>query len=319
VALTNIGWNINTPFEVLRQIVENIVTRWKQTLVTAFEDRNLRLDTFKNMIMRYEIDNCRNQNLFNALIDGNRENHRILAQVWEIDASSFNGMKTCLRNMFNDVNEVRRIMVNNQGIITRQNMVQISYLTKMNEGIQKGFKTIGIRITSDLSILQMQIITQLGQKIDVVNINIQRIEDPVGKLIDVGMKRLYDELIKVNEAEMDNLCERSRNMFLLDAEENKKENNSLKKMLGQGFGYLSNLVTEVISKFDESTDMKLSVLDKNIVIIYEEIGKMLKLNTMNFEELKNEVVLSNKGNDGNLVTYLNGAKIETFKIIIIIR
>jgi hypothetical protein len=112
------------------------------------------------------------------------------------------------------------------------------------------------------------------------------------------MKRLCDELIKVNEAGMGNLCERFRNMFLLDVEENKKENNSLKKMLGQGFGYLSNLVTEVISKFDESTDMKLSMLDKNIVIIYEEIGKMLKLNIMNFEELKNEVVLSYNGNDG---------------------
>jgi hypothetical protein len=88
-------------------------------------------------------------------------------------------------------------------------------------------------------------------------------------------------------------------MFLLDAEENKKENNSLKEMLDQGFGYLNNLVTEVISKFDESTDMKLSELGKNIVIIYKEIGKILKLNMLNFEKLKNEVVLSNKGNDGN--------------------
>jgi hypothetical protein len=59
----------NAPFEVLKHIFENIVMGWKQSLVTAVSDRSLRMDTFKNMIMIYEIDNCRNQNLFNALID----------------------------------------------------------------------------------------------------------------------------------------------------------------------------------------------------------------------------------------------------------
>jgi hypothetical protein len=86
---------------------------WKQSLVTAFSGRSLRMDTFKNVIIRYEIDNCRNHNLLNALFDSNRENYRILTQVLEVGISSFNGIETCFRNMFNGVNEVRRIMVNN--------------------------------------------------------------------------------------------------------------------------------------------------------------------------------------------------------------
>jgi hypothetical protein len=60
---TTIEYNRNAPFEVLRNIFENIITGWRQTLVIAFNDRNLGMDTFKNIIMRYEIDNFRNQSL----------------------------------------------------------------------------------------------------------------------------------------------------------------------------------------------------------------------------------------------------------------
>jgi hypothetical protein len=63
----------------------------KQTLVTAFQDRSLRMDVFMNMIMKCEMDNCWNQNLFNALINSYGENSRLLEQVWEIGVSSFNG------------------------------------------------------------------------------------------------------------------------------------------------------------------------------------------------------------------------------------
>jgi hypothetical protein len=72
------------------------------------------------MIMRYEIDNCRNQNLFKPLINSSPENYRLLTQVWEIGVSSFNGIETCFRNMFNDVNQVRKVVVNNQKIIAKQ-------------------------------------------------------------------------------------------------------------------------------------------------------------------------------------------------------
>jgi hypothetical protein len=110
MATTNIDWSPIAPFEVLRNIFENIITEWKQSLIMAFNDRNLRLDTFENMIMRYEIDNCRNQNLFNALINSSRENYRLLTQVWEIGVSSFNGIETCFRKMFNDVNELEKLL-----------------------------------------------------------------------------------------------------------------------------------------------------------------------------------------------------------------
>jgi hypothetical protein len=91
IARAEINFDPNAPLELLKNIFENIVLGWKQTLVTAFQDRSLRMDVFKNMIMKYEMDNCRNQNLFNALINSNGENRRLLEQVWEIGISSFNG------------------------------------------------------------------------------------------------------------------------------------------------------------------------------------------------------------------------------------
>jgi hypothetical protein len=74
---SNIDWSPNIPLELLRNIFENIVIGWNQTLYTAFEDRSLRIDAFKQMIMKHEVDICRNQSLFNALI----ENGKLVCQV----------------------------------------------------------------------------------------------------------------------------------------------------------------------------------------------------------------------------------------------
>jgi hypothetical protein len=62
----------------LGNIFENIVIGWMQTLYTAFENRSLRIDTFNQMMMKYEIDNCRNQSLFNALIKNGKLVYQVL-------------------------------------------------------------------------------------------------------------------------------------------------------------------------------------------------------------------------------------------------
>jgi hypothetical protein len=57
------------------------VNVWKETLVTAFRDRQLRIEVFKGIIMKTEMSICRSNNLLEALINGERENHRIGATV----------------------------------------------------------------------------------------------------------------------------------------------------------------------------------------------------------------------------------------------
>jgi hypothetical protein len=108
MAFSNINWNPDAPFNLLRNLFENLVDGWKQTLYTVFEDNNLRIDIFKNMIIRYEIDNCKNQRLFNAFIVNDNICYRILTQVCEINLLNFNGMEVCFRNLFIDLTMIRK-------------------------------------------------------------------------------------------------------------------------------------------------------------------------------------------------------------------
>jgi hypothetical protein len=55
-------------------------------------------------------------------------------------------------------------------------MIQLDFLTNVDERLQKGFKMINVRITkgleNELAMLQIQIITQIGQRIDMMNIEV---------------------------------------------------------------------------------------------------------------------------------------------------
>jgi hypothetical protein len=77
----NIDWDMREPFVLLRNILENITNGWKETLVTAFRDRQLRIDVFKNFTMKLEMSMCRSNNLLETIINGGKENHRIGATV----------------------------------------------------------------------------------------------------------------------------------------------------------------------------------------------------------------------------------------------
>jgi hypothetical protein len=43
-------------------------------LFIAFNGKNLRMDTFNGIIIKYETSNCRNLNILNTLIAGSMEN-----------------------------------------------------------------------------------------------------------------------------------------------------------------------------------------------------------------------------------------------------
>jgi hypothetical protein len=64
-------------------------------------------------------------------------------------------------------------------------------------------------------------------------------------------------------------------MFLQNEEENVKEYGNVKELLYQGFEYISKIIIEEIGKTDRSNDAKLGMIDKNIFVIYKEIGKLL--------------------------------------------
>jgi hypothetical protein len=82
------------------------------------------MDVFKNLIMKYEVSNCRNQSLLNTLVDGSRENYIVIIQIWEMNISTFSGFETNMSNMFQVLKRLRTTLVNNQQIIVKQNMVQ---------------------------------------------------------------------------------------------------------------------------------------------------------------------------------------------------
>jgi hypothetical protein len=64
--------------------------------------------------------------------------------------SSFNGLEVSFKNVFNDLNMIRKVIVNNQGIVAKQNMIELDFLTKVDERLQKGFKMINVRINKGL-------------------------------------------------------------------------------------------------------------------------------------------------------------------------
>jgi mRNA-degrading endonuclease RelE of RelBE toxin-antitoxin system len=55
-------------------------------------------------------------------------------------------METNSNQIFQDMNARRKVIVNNQEIMVKQNMIQLDYLLKMDLKLQKKIKMIGVRI-----------------------------------------------------------------------------------------------------------------------------------------------------------------------------
>jgi hypothetical protein len=201
-------------------------------------------------------------------------------------------------------------------------MVQVNFLAKIDERLQKGFMAIGIRITrgleNDLTLLQVQIITQLGQKIDVVNINVQRVKEKINESLDSGFKRLYTEPTNNNNNGLGNMFENVRKMFFQNNELNNKEHESAKDLLNQGFEFISKLIVNEIERTDKSNEMKLTTIDGNIVIVYKEVDKLLRINETRSEAVRKEIQWIKRKIMVILVKSLNSSKIETNKTTIII-
>jgi hypothetical protein len=194
--------------------------------------------------------------------------------------SSFNGLEVSFKNAFNDLNMIREVIVNNQGIVAKQNMIQLDFLTKIDERLQKGFKMINIRITkgleNELAMLEIQIITQIGQRIDMMNIEIQKVKKELSNFLEIGLNRVYTEMANSQNIGLENMFENIRNLFLLNETKSGKEHEAIKLLFERGIGYLDKLINKGFMKADKSNDVKLSTIDIDIVVVYNELGNGMK-------------------------------------------
>jgi hypothetical protein len=249
------------------------------------------------------MDNYRNQGLFFALIESGRDNYRILTQIREIGISSFNGLEVNFRNLYNDLNMIRKVIVNNQGIVTKQNMVQINFLAEMDERIQKGFRMIDIRITrgfeNELTMMQIQIISQIRQKIELMNIGMQKFRKEMNNSLDTELKRIFSELTDHQETSLSNMFENVRNLFILYEEKSGKEHESIRSLLDQDIGYLDSRIKDEFVKADKLNDVKLSAIDNNKHVVYKEMSNLIRISESKFQEISNEISIFSDNNNGN--------------------
>jgi hypothetical protein len=84
MAIANIDWDARQPFNLLRNISENITNGWKETLVTAFNDRQLRIDLFKGFSMKMEMS----MNRSNSFVRSDNKWRQRKSQNWVDDSGS---------------------------------------------------------------------------------------------------------------------------------------------------------------------------------------------------------------------------------------
>jgi hypothetical protein len=146
-------------------------------------------------------------------------------------------------------------LVKNLSIIARQNMVQVNLITKLDMKLQKSFTAIGVRITrgfeNDINYLQIQIVTQIGQKVDCININIQKEKKKIIDSFGRGLQMLRND-IKVDNQEAINIMYEDIN-YLLNQNRDAEtiDHNDIKNILSQGFEFINSLLNDQSRKLDE--------------------------------------------------------------------
>jgi hypothetical protein len=281
VALSTVDWNINAPFSLLQNIFENITMGCKQTLFTSFTDRELRLSTFKNVIMKYEMNNCRNLNILNTLVEGSRENYRVISQIWEISVSTFSGFETNMVNVFQILNGMRKIIVNKHQIMVKQNMIEMNLIIKLQENDKQGVNILLNRIVNGveemISTLQLKVLTEIGQKLSIVEASIQEIRKSLAKMLNIGMDRMHNAVI--NEVNINSVNLRNDILKSTNEQKNDVTNTVMENLEGLGFN-----IKKEFERFEKIEDVKLLTIDDNIKAAHDNICYGIKM----AEEIMNE-------------------------------
>jgi hypothetical protein len=127
----------------------------------------------------------------------------------------------------------------------------------------------------------------------------QIVEQEFNHLIVIGFKRMFNEITKNNDIGLENLFENVRKMFLQNIEASTKEREDVRELLSQCFEFISKMIMERAEKANKLDDAKLSVIEGNIFVIYEEVDQLIKLNESRFEMISNDIAFGRDENSGN--------------------
>jgi hypothetical protein len=97
---------------------------------------------------------------------------------------------------------------------------------------------------------------------------------------------------------LENMFENIRNLFLLNETKCGKEYEAIKVLFERGIEYLDKLINEGFMKANKSNDIKLSTINNDILLVYNELGNFRKSIRIEFLMVDAEItVLSNDNNE----------------------
>jgi hypothetical protein len=152
--------------------------------------------------------------------------------------------------------------------------------------LQKSLTAIGVRITrgfeNDIYYFQIQIVTQIGQKVDFININIQKEKKKIIDSFLRGLQMLRNDIKVDNQEAVYTIYENINYLLNQNKDAETIDHNDIKNILSPGFKFINSLLNDQSRKLDEMYELKLDMLNKNMVLVYNETAKIFKANRENF-------------------------------------
>jgi hypothetical protein len=212
------------------------------------------------------------------------------SEVWRICASIFNSMEIGFPKIIGNFKILEGSIASRLKVMFKQSEVIIDFLSGLDVRMQKNLKFVSKNMvkafSTELNSAQLQIITTIGQKVDILSIGVQRVKKSVVKLIDNGMQNLYDRIKNDNVVLIDNFgnnMERLMNQF---RDNELAEHMDLKNLIEFSFNNSNDKITSELIKLGETTEGNLLILDKNLVIFYEEFRKSIQAQYESFDAIK---------------------------------
>jgi hypothetical protein len=148
--------------------------------------------------MKSETNNWKMMNLMEAVLNGNREGLNMISQNLGLSISIFNSLESSMALMFQRINQVKSVIVNNQMIIVKQGVINMNLLLKVQKEMKIGMnefnKKVNIFVRKNLNSMQGIILTHLGEKIQIFGINVNNLRVENEKMLATGFGQLYDKL-----------------------------------------------------------------------------------------------------------------------------
>jgi hypothetical protein len=173
----------------------------------------------------------------------------------------------------------------------RQGEVVINFMSGFDERIQNNLKFVNASIirkfSTDLNSTQLQIVSVISQKVDILSVNVQDIRKSVNKSINNGMQNLLNKIEHGNETLINNFGNNLEKLMNQFRTEEVAEHMDIKNLIEFSFNNSNDKITSELIKLGETTEGNLLVLDKNLVIFYEEFMKQMQIQFESFDNIRN--------------------------------